>query len=136
MRIADIAPDRGTFGQELLAMQHAAYAVEAKIIEDDRIPPLHETLHELCAERLTWLGAFDDDRLTGAVAWSETARIVDIERLVVDPGKHRRGIGGALVSQVVARAGDRRVVVSTGRVNLPAAHFTSDSVSARPRTSR
>jgi hypothetical protein len=93
MRIADIAPDRGTFGQELLAEQHAAYAVEAEIIGDDRIPPLHETIDELCAERSAWLGAFDDDRLTGAVAWSETARTVDIERLVVDPGMHRRGIG-------------------------------------------
>jgi ribosomal protein S18 acetylase RimI-like enzyme len=120
MRIADIAPDGGVFGQSLLAMQYAAYAVEAKIIEDDRIPPLHETLEELCAERLTWLGAFDGDRLVGAVAWSETALMVDIDRLVVDPGAHRKGIGSALVSEVMARAGDRRVVVSTGMANVPA----------------
>ncbi|SNT30402.1 Acetyltransferase (GNAT) domain-containing protein [Streptosporangium subroseum] len=120
MRIADIAPDGGIFGRNLLAVQHAAYAVEAKIIEDDRIPPLHETLEELCAERLTWLGAFDDDRLVGAVAWSETALMVDIDRLVVDPGAHRRGIGGALVREVMARAGERRIVVSTGRANMPA----------------
>ncbi|MDP9843870.1 GNAT family N-acetyltransferase [Streptosporangium lutulentum] len=120
MRITDVTPDRGTLGRDLLAMQHAAYAVEAKLIEDDRIPPLHETLEDLCAERLTWLGAFDDDRLAGAVAWSETARTVDIDRLVVDPGMHRRGIGGALVREVMARAGDRRIVVSTGRANVPA----------------
>jgi GNAT superfamily N-acetyltransferase len=120
MQITDITPEGGALGQDLLAMQHAAYAVEAKIIEDDRIPTLHETLEELCAEQLTWLGAFDDDRLVGAVAWSETARMVDIDRLVVDPGVHRRGIGGALVSEVMARAGDRRVVVSTGRANVPA----------------
>jgi GNAT superfamily N-acetyltransferase len=107
-------------GQDLIAMQHAAYTVEARIIGDDRIPTLHETLEELCAERLTWLGAFDGDRLVGAVAWSETARVVDLDRLVVDPGVHRQGIGRALVSEVIARAGDRRVVVSTGRANVPA----------------
>ncbi|MFC7642099.1 hypothetical protein ACFQX6_14835 [Streptosporangium lutulentum] len=38
MRITDVTPDRGTLGRDLLAMQHAAYAVEAKLIEDDRIP--------------------------------------------------------------------------------------------------
>ncbi|WP_326825954.1 GNAT family N-acetyltransferase [Streptosporangium sp. NBC_01756] len=120
MRIADMTPDGGALGQDLLAIQHAAYAVEAKLIEDDRIPPLHETLEELRAERLTWLGAFDGDRLVGAVAWSETARMVDIDRLVVDPGMHRRGVGGALVREVMTRAGDRRVVVATGRANVPA----------------
>lgn len=120
MRIIDITPDSGPLGRNLLAMQHAAYAIEAKIIEDNRIPPLHESLEGLCAERLTWLGAFDEDRLVGAVAWSETAQVVDIDRLVVDPGVHRRGIGGALVKEVMARAGDRQIVVSTGRANLPA----------------
>ncbi|GAA4232397.1 GNAT superfamily N-acetyltransferase [Streptosporangium album] len=120
MSITDINPDNGALGRDLLAIQHAAYAVEAKIIGDDRIPPLHETLEELCAERLTWLGAFDGDRLVGAVAWSETAQAVDIDRLVVDPGAHRRGIGGALVREVMARAGDRQIIVATGKANVPA----------------
>ncbi|MEV0198383.1 GNAT family N-acetyltransferase [Nonomuraea sp. NPDC050691] len=121
MLISDISPHHHPFGQELLDLQHAAYAVEAELIGDDRIPPLHETLDALRSEPLTWLGAFDDDgRLVGAVAWEETSDEVDVNRLVVHPGAHRRGIGRALVEQVVARAAGRRVIVSTGRDNAPA----------------
>ncbi|MBN6053516.1 GNAT family N-acetyltransferase, partial [Nonomuraea sp. RK-328] len=119
--ISDISPHSDPFGQELLDLQHAAYAVEAELIGDDRIPPLHETLDALRAEPLTWLGAFDDDgRLLGAVAWEESPDEVDVNRLIVHPGAHRRGIGRALVEQVVARAAGRRVIVSTGRDNVPA----------------
>jgi ribosomal protein S18 acetylase RimI-like enzyme len=116
MRIAEISPD-----ETLFALQRAAYAVEAEIIGDDRIPPLRESLEEFRAQPLLWLGAMDDgDRLAGAIAWTETAEEVDLDRLVVDPAAHRRGIGRALVKEVMARAGGRRIVVSTGRDNVPA----------------
>ncbi|GAA3608536.1 hypothetical protein GCM10022419_111810 [Nonomuraea rosea] len=105
----------------MLALQKAAYAVEAEIIQDDRIPPLHESLADLRAQPLQWLGAMDaDGRLAGAVAWEETDDEVDVNRLVVRPESARRGIGRALVKEVLARAGERRVVVSTGRDNVPA----------------
>ncbi|MFG3440287.1 GNAT family N-acetyltransferase [Nonomuraea sp. NPDC047897] len=119
MRITTISP-HDSLGPELLALQHAAYAVEAELIGDDRIPPLRETLEGLRSEPLTWLGMFDGERLVGAVAWEETPEEVDVNRLVVHPEEHRRGIGRALVEEVVARAGGRRIVVSTGRDNKPA----------------
>ncbi|WP_333486681.1 GNAT family N-acetyltransferase [Nonomuraea corallina] len=82
---------------------------------------MHETPEELRARPLTWLGAFDDDgTLLGAVAWQETAEEVDLDRLMVAPGAHRRGVGRALVKEVMTRAGERGVVVSTGRDNTPA----------------
>ncbi|NUW45185.1 GNAT family N-acetyltransferase [Nonomuraea rhodomycinica] len=121
MHISDISPHSDPFGQELLDLQHAAYAVEAELIGDDRIPPLHETLDALRAEPLAWLGAFDEDgALVGAVAWEESPDEIDVNRLIVHPGAHRRGIGRALVEQVMARAAGRRVIVSTGRDNVPA----------------
>ncbi len=121
MRISEISPDGESLGPRLLAVQHAAYAIEAKIIGDDRIPPLSETLEELRARPLRWLGAFDEgELLVGAVAWEETVDEVDIDRLVVDPGAHRRGVGRALVEEVMNRADGRRIVVSTGRDNAPA----------------
>ncbi|WP_336205907.1 GNAT family N-acetyltransferase [Nonomuraea sp. LPB2021202275-12-8] len=119
MLITEISPEE--VGPQLLGLQHAAYAVEAEIIKDDRIPPLRETWDDLLAQPLTWLGAVEDGgRLLGAVAWAQTSDEVDIDRLVVDPGAHRRGIGRALVEEVMARAGERRIVVATGRDNVPA----------------
>ncbi|RFS47476.1 GNAT family N-acetyltransferase [Micromonospora craniellae] len=121
VRITDIDPGGDeALARTLLPIQHAAYAVEASIIGDDRIPPLHETLDELRAAPLRWLGALDDGRLVGAMAWSENPTELDIDRLVVDPTAHRRGTGTALVRTLLASAGDRRVVVATGAANLPA----------------
>ena len=40
---------------KLLALQHAAYAIEAELIGDDRIPPLHEDEAGLIAAGLSWL---------------------------------------------------------------------------------
>ncbi|MGP3956211.1 GNAT family N-acetyltransferase [Nonomuraea sp. 3N208] len=121
MLIAVISPVEDSLGAELLALQRAAYAIEAELIGDDRIPPLHESLEELRARPLQWLGAVDEDgRLAGAVAWEETGDEVDVNRLIVHPGALRRGIGRALVKEVLVRAGARRVVVATGRDNAPA----------------
>ena len=122
MRIAALDPGAdGVLAERLLALQQDAYRVEARLIGDDRIPPLSEDVVALRSAPLRWLGAFDDDdRLVGAVAWSEDERVVDIDRLVVDPAVHRRGTGRDLVRSVLARAGERRTTVSTGRANVPA----------------
>jgi GNAT superfamily N-acetyltransferase len=111
--------------RELLAVQAAAYAVEAELLGDDRIPPLREDLAGLRGAGLSWLAALDPDgRLAGAVAWSEAGDegggLIDVERLVVGPAVHRRGVGTALVRAVLDRAGGRPAVVATGRANAPA----------------
>ncbi|MEU7920778.1 hypothetical protein [Micromonospora zamorensis] len=94
MEIAEIKPgDDERLARVLLSVQQAAYAVEASIIGDDRIPPLRETLDELRGTPLRWLGAFDDRRLVGAIARSEDHAEVDIHRLVVGPALQRRGGG-------------------------------------------
>ncbi|MFI7424884.1 GNAT family N-acetyltransferase [Nonomuraea sp. NPDC049684] len=115
MHVIDISPD-----QRLLDLQRAAYAVEAALIGDDRIPPLHEPLADLLAAPLTWVGAFDGDALVGAVAWEADADTLDINRLVVSPSAFRRGIGRLLVATALDRAAGRTVLVSTGRDNTPA----------------
>jgi len=122
MYVVAIDPTQdGDLAGTLLAIQRAAYGVEASLIGDHRIPPLHEDVEELRAAFLRWLGAFDDgDRLIGAVAWVEDADELDINRLVVDPVAHRRGTGRELVQAVLSWAGSRRTTVSTGRRNLPA----------------
>lgn len=106
----------------LLNLQRSAYAVEAALIGDDRIPPLWETLDDLRSRNLLWLLSHDGGALEGAVAWTKSPDFLDIDRLVVNPSSHRRGTGSALVREVIARARStsRSVVVSTGRDNAPA----------------
>ncbi|RBY83379.1 GNAT family N-acetyltransferase [Blastococcus sp. TF02A-26] len=113
----DVAGD-AALAAALLRLQHEAYAVEAALIGDDRIPPLHETLSDLRAAPLSWTGAFTGDRLVGAVAWSSEDGGVDVHRLVVAPSAARQGTGTALVRSVLAAG--RPTVVSTGRDNIPA----------------
>ncbi|MFP5335105.1 MAG: GNAT family N-acetyltransferase [Actinomycetes bacterium] len=104
-------------------MQKAAYAVEAAIIGDDGIPPLHESLDELQAAGLAWRAVLDAAGTPlGAVAVGSDHRVVDIDRLVVDPAHARRGLGARLVESVLldAAGSGREVTASTARDNLPA----------------
>ena len=102
---------------ELAALQRAAYQVEADLIGDDRIPPLHETTDDLVAAGLTWHVVEIDGRCVAALACSAVDGEIDIERLVVHPERHRSGLGRMLVAALPTSS---PVVVSTGRGNHPA----------------
>lgn len=103
----------------VLAIQRAAYAVEAALVGDDRIPALHEDLQTLVSRPLRWLLA-DEPAVSGALGYERSDVTVTIDRLVVDPDHARRGVGRALVVEVLRRAGGTPVHVSTGRDNAPA----------------
>lgn len=103
----------------LLELQHEAYAVEARLIGDDRIPPLHETASDLLSAGLEWLVCVDENhQIAGAVGYVIENDVVDLDRLMIDPTHHRKGLGAALVGQVVPLAS--QTVVATGRDNAPA----------------
>jgi GNAT superfamily N-acetyltransferase len=71
--------------------------------------------------RRTFLGAFVDGRLAGAVSWKVDGETLDLHRLVVDPAHFRRGIGAALVRAALgANTRARRAIVQTGAANEPA----------------
>lgn len=108
------------FAGALLGLQRSSYALEAEIIGDDRIPPLHQDAAGLTAWRGCWITAWDGVELVGAVAWAEHHDHVDIDRLMVRPAVTRRGIATALLERVIERSAGRYVVVSTGRDNVPA----------------
>ncbi|MGL5860957.1 MAG: GNAT family N-acetyltransferase, partial [Phycicoccus sp.] len=105
---------------ELVALQRAAYAIEAELIGSDAIPALHEPVAALAAADLVWFGIRDSSGLLGAVAVEHGSDAVVIDRLVVSPPAFRRGVATRLVLHVLAVVGDRRVQVSTGRDNTPA----------------
>lgn len=120
MRLVDLDLAAEGVAEQLLRVQRAAYTVEAELVGDDRIPPLHEPVETLRRSGLRWLGAVEDGRVVAALAWADDDGVVDVHRLVVHPDGARRGTGRALVTKLLARTGRADVVVSTGRENVPA----------------
>ncbi|MGD9997938.1 MAG: GNAT family N-acetyltransferase [Ilumatobacteraceae bacterium] len=98
-------------------VQLAAYRVEADLIGFDGIPPLHETLDELRAEPLSWRGIRAEGSVVAALAATFDGDACDVDRLIVDPAHHRRGLGRRLMESVLHHA---VVTVSTGEANTPA----------------
>jgi GNAT superfamily N-acetyltransferase len=119
VRGLDLADE--SVAQAVLALQRAAYAVEAELIGSSAIPALTESITRLRAARETWLGAFDPIGLTGAIAWRELDRgAVDICRLMVAPRAFRQGVATALLDALDASYPVHSMVVSTGSGNAPA----------------
>ncbi|MGW1341455.1 GNAT family N-acetyltransferase [Kribbella sp. NPDC002412] len=107
--------------ERVLAIQRAAYAVEAELIGFDGIPPLQEDLDGLMASTEHWLGRYDGDVLVGAVAYEFPDQdTVDISRLIVDPAHARRGHGRALLDHLDQLEPRPVSIVSTGTANTPA----------------
>ncbi|MFF4422055.1 GNAT family N-acetyltransferase [Streptomyces sp. NPDC001549] len=101
----------------------AAYAVEAELIGFYGIPALGESLAEMRAQPLNWIGAMSgDDSLDGFLAWEEQAdRGVSVDRLCVDPGRFRRGVASLLLRHALTEMFPGRLVeVTTGAANAPA----------------
>jgi hypothetical protein len=62
----------------MLEIQHSAYAVEAALIGDDRIPPLHETEADLLSSGREWIAAFDGRQISGAIARNSADGVQDM----------------------------------------------------------
>ena len=117
------ALDLGASGiaDEVVVLQRASYRVEADLLGARTLPVLRESPRRLRRTREQFLGAYEGDRLVGAVSWKRSGPLVDIHRLVVHPDRFRRGIAGALLDALEALQPDaERWTVATGAVNAPA----------------
>jgi N-acetylglutamate synthase-like GNAT family acetyltransferase len=117
-RRADLAD--AALAARVLAVQHAAYAIEAELIGYPGLPPAHETLEALqsTSEEL-WL-CEEDDELLGVLGLEHAEDELLIARLFVAPAVFRRGVGAGLVALALEQASGRPVRVGTGARNLPA----------------
>lgn len=106
-----------TTAEQVLAMQHAAYRIEADLTGFGGLPPLHETRQQLIAEPLDWRGIRHGGRVVAAIAVTGAGRRCDVDRLMVDPQHHRRGYGRRLMQSVMMH---ESVTVSTVEANAPA----------------
>ncbi len=117
MLVEKLDLDDPTTARQVLALQRAAYAVEAELVGSVGIPPLAETLEEMRAAPLEWLAIRSAGRIVAALAWTQSGDTIDIDRLVVDPAAMRRGYGSTLVRSLDL---SKTITVSTGELNTPA----------------
>ncbi|MEO6472948.1 MAG: GNAT family N-acetyltransferase [Aeromicrobium sp.] len=107
------------YARILLDLQKSAYAVEARLLGDDRIPPMQATPVGIAAWRGNWVVAWDGVQLLGAIAWADRGQELEIDRLMVAPAAHRCGVASALLQRVIDSAGGRPIHSATGRDNPP-----------------
>lgn len=108
----------------LIAIQQAAYRIEAALIEFDGIPALTETADDIRASQEIFDGYFVENTLAGVVSYALEGQTIDIGRLVVHPDYFRRGIASALLTHLeTIEPAARRIVVTTGLANTPACHL-------------
>jgi GNAT superfamily N-acetyltransferase len=112
--------DRDTL-DAVVALQRVSYRVEADLLGARTLPALTETPRHLRGTGEDFLGAFEGERLVGAVSWKRNGPLLDIHRMVVHPDRFRRGIAGRLLAALDEHeAGVERTVVATGAANPPA----------------
>ena len=86
----------------ILALRRRCYAREAELYDDWTIPPLTQSLANLCEEFATHriLVARIGETVVGSVRARLERGTCHIGRLVVDPGHERRGIGSRLMESI------------------------------------
>lgn len=111
-----------SIAQQIHSVQIAAYTQEAELIGITRFPPLERTVADLVQAQEEFLGAFDDERLIGAlsVCPDEKGPGVNIASLTVHPSHERLGIGYALVQAATELYGLSEMTVQTAAANSPA----------------
>ncbi|WP_350353315.1 GNAT family N-acetyltransferase [Microbacterium sp. A8/3-1] len=72
------------------------------------------------AAQLHWLIEVEAEQIVGALGYDTSDGVAVIDRLVVDPGHHRRGTGRRLVMRFLTEGDGGGAIVSTGRENGPA----------------
>lgn len=117
----DITPARPADAEEILALQRAAYRIEAERYQDFGLPPLIETPADLVAilETSTVLAARRRDDATGVIVGTARAVVrgdtAHIGRISVLPRLHGQGIGRQLLAAIEqATAPVRRYALFTG----------------------
>jgi ribosomal protein S18 acetylase RimI-like enzyme len=102
------------------AVQMAAYAQEAVLLEVKYFPPLERTVKDIQNSTEIFLGVMADQELAGCIAYEIQPQGWLISSLVVSPQYQRLGIARTLVGAVLKLGQDKTIEVATGAKNTPA----------------
>jgi hypothetical protein len=100
------------------------------------LPALKESPRRAAQTREHFLGAYEGERLVGAISWKRDRRLVDIHRLVVHPTASAAGSPARCSRARGAEPDAQRWVVATGAANGPRAASTSARLPAVSRAAR
>jgi GNAT superfamily N-acetyltransferase len=97
IRYSDVA-------EEVWALQHPAYQVEAALIGVADLPPLRDTVDSLQACEETFLGYRNEsEELAGVISYErEREGCYTLCRLMVHPDHFRQGIGSVLIEHLLS----------------------------------
>jgi len=101
---------------DVLAVQRAAFVIEARLYGDPFLPPLVETAEQLLADLGCGSGlvALAGDRLVGSVRARLEGRSLHIGRLAVAPDQQGRGLGALLLARAELLAPAEEALLFTG----------------------
>jgi ribosomal protein S18 acetylase RimI-like enzyme len=110
-----------TVAQRILDIQQLAYLQESILIDYPNLPPLKETLLDIQTSGESFLGYYEQNALAGVLSYSLEQKTLTIQRLVVHPTCTRRGIGRALLQELIHQHRHiKTFTVSTAEKNIPA----------------
>ncbi|MEW6401960.1 MAG: GNAT family N-acetyltransferase [Chloroflexota bacterium] len=91
--------------EEILSLQKLAYRSEAELNNDFTIPPLRQTMDEICAEsgQSLFLKCSQNGKIIGSVRAHEKDGTCYIGRLIVHPEFQNQGIGSKLLQAIESR---------------------------------
>ncbi|WP_083485102.1 GNAT family N-acetyltransferase [Paenibacillus ihumii] len=107
--------------QPILLLQYEAYKSEAQIYDDDRIPPLTQTLEDLVEESSSHTilkAVLGDGQIIGSARAREGNGTCYIGKIIVHPDYQNRGIGTALIREL------ERVFAHCARIELFTGHLS------------
>lgn len=107
--------------EAILALQYAAYASEAKLLNNDKIPPLTQTRADLEIElqTATFLKLTDaQGKIIASIRAHQSNDSVLIGKLIVHPSMQGKGIGTQLLQEVEKIVGGKRYELFTSSKSI------------------
>ncbi|PKG23436.1 GNAT family N-acetyltransferase [Niallia nealsonii] len=105
--------------KEIIAVQTAAYLVEANIINYKDLPPLKENIYDIMNAEEVFLGLYQNERLGALLSYNETDSSIEICRLVVLPSLFGKGFASKLLVSLL-NSSSKQFFVHTAAKNVPA----------------
>ncbi|WP_106766953.1 GNAT family N-acetyltransferase [Paenibacillus faecalis] len=108
--------------QQIWALQHMAYPIEAALIGFKELPPLQDTFESISSSGEFFYGYITEEgELIGVIAVEVEQEQVTISRMMVHPNHFRKGIARGLIQHVLDTYRDTPLfIVMTGTKNTPA----------------